>query len=184
MQDFEEIYREYNGHILKVARKYSENIYDAEDIAQETFIALYDDMQKRRSEASEDYDNIKSWLSVVAKNKALNLLRGKDRVILQEELTDSVNSQQVAADSAEDVYVRREGSEEKKEFCRNILKAIRDDSDLQYKAIFDSCYSGLTSAKIAERTGTNSACIDSRIYRARQKLKKRYLEDYNKLRYV
>lgn len=184
MQDFEEIYREYNGHVLRVARRYSGNINDAEDIAQETFIALYDDMQKRQSEASGDYVNIKSWLSVVARNKALNLLRGKDRAVLQEELTDLGNSQQVTVDSAEDVYMRRESSAEKRAFCRNILKAIRDDSVLQYKAIFYSCYSGLTSAEIAERSDTNSACIDSRIYRARQKLKKRYLDDYNKLRYV
>lgn len=89
IQDFEGIYREYRGYVLEVARKYSRNVHDAEDIMQETFIAFYKDMQKKELKG-EGYRNIKTWLSVTAKNKALNLLRKRDKIVLLEDLSDLV----------------------------------------------------------------------------------------------
>lgn len=184
MQNFEEIYHSYNRLVLKTAGRYCINIYDAEDIAQETFLALYEDMQKKRPEAREDYSNIKSWLSIVAKNKALNALRKDCKLILQEDMPELVGDGCLAADSAEEDYIRKEGDGKKQGFCRDIVNALKNESILQYKALFDSCYFGLTSKEISKRNHTNSACIDSRIYRARKKLRERYINDYNELKHA
>lgn len=183
IHEFEGIYREYRGYVLEVARKYSRNIHDAEDIMQETFIAFYKDMQKKELKG-EGYRNIKTWLSVATKNKALNLLRKRGKIVLLEDLSDLVGVQCVAIDSAEEDYIKKEGDAERKEFCRNILKALKADNFVQYEAVVGSCYLKLTSAEIAERNGANKACIDTKIYRARQKIRKRYIDAYNKLKYA
>lgn len=184
MKDFEEIYRKYYGHVLSIAQKYSTNIQDAEDILQETFISLYGDMQKRQKGDKEGYFNIRSWLSVVARNKALNQKRKVARIVLQEDIGLLMDCMEEMTDSAEDDYIKKMTGDQKKELCRYIMNEIKKRSTAQYKAVLDSWFLNMTSKEIAERNNVNTACIDARIYRARTITRRKFGAEYQKSKYA
>lgn len=181
MRNFEEIYRIYHRYVWAIARKYSINHSDAEDIMQDVFLSLYEGM-RQENDLKED-TNIKAWLAMVARNKALNLRRREGREEILGEVCDKAD-QAGKVCSAEEEYIKGLGSKERKEFCMCVLQAIREGSEEQYKAVMDSCCLNLTSKEIAEKNHTNCDCIDARIYRARKKAKKRFLCDYNRIRYA
>ena len=72
---FNEIYEKYKNLVLKVAYRYSEDFDAAEDIMQETFLALYKDMDDK------EYSNIQSWLYTTAKHSALNYKKKSEREV-------------------------------------------------------------------------------------------------------
>lgn len=64
---FEEIYNKYKGLVFYVVSKYINVKDDILDIVQDVFISFFNNADKINS-------NIKSYLTVVAKNKALNFI--------------------------------------------------------------------------------------------------------------
>lgn len=181
MQNFEEIYKRYYGLVFETAKKYTVNTYDAEDILQETFTALYCDMQKR---GQEGYRNIKYWLSTVAKNKALNKRRKEERTILQEDISLLMDCEGEIVDSSEDDYIKKMTGEERRKLCKHILNEVKKVSKAQHEAVIDSCYYNMASKEIARKNNTSTACIDAKIYRARKAVRERFSDAYSKLKYA
>lgn len=72
MTFFESLYRDYFSRTLYFARQYLPDIEEAEEIAQETFITLWE----KRDEIRPDL-NIQAFILTIAKNKCLNVLRKK-----------------------------------------------------------------------------------------------------------
>lgn len=181
MQNFEEIYKKYYGHVFETAKKYTVNTYDAEDILQETFMALYCDMQKR---GPEGYRNIKCWLSTVAKNKALNKQRKEGRTILQEDISLLMDCKGEIVDNSEDDYIKKMTGEERGKLCKHILNEVKKVSKAQYETVIDSCYYNMASKEIARKNNTSTACIDAKIYRTRKAVRERFSDAYSKLKYA
>ena len=71
---FNELVRRYQERVYWIARRLVGDHADADDVAQEVFIKVYDSLQGFRSEAS-----FFTWLYRVTVNAALNLLR-KNRI--------------------------------------------------------------------------------------------------------
>lgn len=67
---FQRIYNLIKNDILRLTYVYTKNISDAEDVTQEVFIKLYENMNKFVKETDE---NIKKWCVKVAVNKCKNL---------------------------------------------------------------------------------------------------------------
>lgn len=65
---FNEIYSNYKNLVLKAAHIYVDDLDTAEDIMQDTFLALYRDMTEKEFESEKEYSNIKSWLYTTAKH--------------------------------------------------------------------------------------------------------------------
>ena len=63
--EFNEIYEKYKNLVLKVAYQVSGDLQAAEDIMQDIFLTLY-------KEQGTEYRNIKAWLCLKAKHRALN----------------------------------------------------------------------------------------------------------------
>lgn len=68
--DFETIYNQYFGPICHFLVRKLRNPHDAEDIAQETFIAFY-----KQYSHKEEFDNLEGLLFQIASNKANTFLR-------------------------------------------------------------------------------------------------------------
>lgn len=181
MQNFDEIYKKYYRHVFKTAKKYTVNTYDAEDILQETFIALYNDMQKRHDEG---YRDIKHWLYTVAKNKALNWKRKEGRFIPQDDMSLLMDYTGETVDGAEDDCMKKIAGEQQGQLCKHILNEIKKGSEAQYEAVMDSCYHNMGSKEIALKNNASTASIDAKIYRARKVAKQRFSETYSKLKYA
>ena len=81
-QSFNEIYEKYKNLVLKTAYTYSGDYSLAADIMQETFLALYKDMQKKDYQYAEDYSSVGTWLITTARNKTLNHLKSMPGEVL------------------------------------------------------------------------------------------------------
>lgn len=69
---FESLYRDYFSRTLFFAHQYLPDIEEAQEIAQETFITLWE----KRGDLRPDL-NIQAFILTIAKNKCLNVLRKK-----------------------------------------------------------------------------------------------------------
>ena len=72
--EFQRIYNLIKNDIIRLAYAYTKNISDSEDITQEVFIKLYENMNKFINETDE---NVKKWCIKVTVNKCKNLFISK-----------------------------------------------------------------------------------------------------------
>jgi len=70
LMNFEEIFNKYFELICRFLARKLRNAHDAEDVAQETFIAFHEQYRHKK-----DFDNLKGLLLQIASNKAIDLLR-------------------------------------------------------------------------------------------------------------
>lgn len=78
-QIFEEIYNTYGKLVYFTIMKYVKNSMDVEDLTQDVFISFYNNISKN------DIKNIKYYLVVSAKNKALNFLKQQQKNLILDE---------------------------------------------------------------------------------------------------
>ena len=71
---FEEIIELYNNMVFNLALNYTQNIEDAEEIAQDVFISVYQKISSYRADAE-----IKTWIYRIAVNKSLDFLKHRQR---------------------------------------------------------------------------------------------------------
>lgn len=76
---FEEIYETYSKLVYFKVIQYIDNRQDANDLTQDVFLSFYENIFK------SDINNIKYYLMVTAKNKALNYLKSQKNIITLEE---------------------------------------------------------------------------------------------------
>ena len=67
---FEFVIREYGGYLLNVARRYIQDVDDAQDVVQESYLQLFKNVSTFRGESS-----LKSWLHRITVNNALMKIR-------------------------------------------------------------------------------------------------------------
>lgn len=77
-QIFEEIYNEYNKLVYFVIMRYVNNVEDIKDLVQDTFISFYNNLD-------HDIQNIKYYLTVSAKNKAINFVNKQNKIVFDED---------------------------------------------------------------------------------------------------
>src|ERR1700684_2596429 len=82
---FDQLVRKYRPRVVKLALRYTHNVSDAEDAAQETFLKAYKGLPSFRRECA-----FYTWLHRIAINPAKNLLiaRGRDPVYDAVDLPD------------------------------------------------------------------------------------------------
>lgn len=97
--EFQRIYNLIKNDIIRLAYAYTKNISDSEDITQEVFIKLYENMNKFINETDE---NVKKWCIKVTVNKCKNLFISswKKKVRLLFEFNDNKlsNNRQINED--------------------------------------------------------------------------------------
>ncbi len=159
-QYYEYLIDTYQNLIYSICYKIVRDYFDAEDLAQETFLSAY----KHLSTFDRQYE--KAWLCRIATNKCLDFIKRADRQSIPTEdeyfITQS-NKELSPEDNVLELEVRRQLSER----C-NSLKS-------PYKEIaLDYFYRELSAAEIAENTGKNLKTVQTQIYRARALLQKNY----------
>ena len=81
---FEKTYLEYKGLIFYISNNIIKNREDANDIVQDTFYSLYNELK------NNNIRNIKYFLVVSAKNKSINKLKENDKEIITSEFNDNL----------------------------------------------------------------------------------------------
>ena len=135
----------YSDTILRIAYQRSGSVFDAQDIAQEVFMSLMKKDLKKLSEAE-----LRAYVIRTAINKCNDLHRRKKRVEL------------ISIDDAPPLFTPEE---------QTALDAVRSLPEKYRDVIYLHYYEGYKIAEIADILGEKSSAVNSRLNRAREKLR-------------
>ncbi len=139
--------------VVRAAYAYVKNIQDAQDIAQDTFVAY-----AHSNKVFDSAEHVKAWLLRVCINKSKNLLKSswhKGRAPLPDNLA----------------VLPKEESE--------VLLAVLQLDEKYRMPIHLFYYEGYTIAQIAKALSLPSATVGTRLQRARQQLRQQLGGTYN-----
>jgi RNA polymerase sigma-70 factor (ECF subfamily) len=158
---FEALVRRYQGRIIGFVRGLTGNAADAEDLAQEVFVRIYRSLGKFRGEST-----FKTWLYTVAVNVARShhSRRTRQQPVWGDSGADETRpfDPPDASADVESTLVRREAIE----------RALGDLPEELREAVTLRDVHGLEYRDIAEATGAPMGTVESRIFRARQRLRR------------
>jgi RNA polymerase sigma-70 factor (ECF subfamily) len=157
---FEEILRSENRKIFNYLLKMLRNREDAEDTTQEVFLAFYRKME------TVDEKSYRSYLFKSAYNQALNKIRKNKSYNKVYNSTAAVeNYPDKQPDSNDNFH---------KELVSNAFRKLKPQEaqliEMQY-------YQKMSYQQIAEALGLSVSAVDSRLVRAKKKLKKFILQE-------
>lgn len=148
--------------------RYVNNVEDADDIAQEVFIQVYESMSHFREESQ-----ISTWVYRIAVNKSLDFLRSKKRKKRFGRLTSLFRSTE---EGEEIIDIPSYGTpeqeledEERKEILNWALKKLPDN---QKTAIILSKYEGFSNKEITEIMDMSLLAVEALMHRAKKNLQK------------
>lgn len=170
MRDFATYYMKYAGFVKRTAIAYLNDYYDAEDVSQDVFIKLYERLNSFEEEA-----DIKSWLRVVTKNRAIdvNRKRHKNKIFYVGDFTDIYELKDYK-ESMEDYLL-------KKELIAKIAISVdRMGEDLK-NALNTHCTMDVPQEKASKTLGIEVGTYRVRLFRARKCLKKQFQKELEEL---
>jgi RNA polymerase sigma-70 factor (ECF subfamily) len=169
---FEELVTRYEKRIYVLAMGLLRQHQDAENVVQETFLALLEHLQDFREEAS-----VSTWILRIATNQALKVLRkrrGLPTVPLEPERSGGESYAALPhpefiarwRENPEDLAVRAE--------VRRLLDGALAELDEKYRLVFLlRDVEGLSVRETAEALGLSEANVKVRLLRARLLLRER-----------
>ena len=160
---FEYLLNTYQKLVYAVCFRACGNPFDAEDLTQETYIAVY----KNLSTFDRSYE--KAWIMKIASNKCLDFLKSAKRRVqpTEEELFLQIED---THKTPEEEYLTRESREQVYAICQRLKEP--------YKTVAtEHFYREKSVTEIARETGKNGKTIQTQIYRAKAMLKKTMKEE-------
>lgn len=158
LSQFDQIVEKYQRDIINFHYRLVGNRFEAEDLAQETFIKAYKNFKRLK-----EPEKVKSWLFSIARNTTMDFFRknkNKDILMENEMLQNLGKEPSVGYDTH---LINSEISREL-EKCINMLVA-------QDKAIIKLLYyDGFSYKEICEFLKINENTLKSRLHRARKVL--------------
>jgi RNA polymerase sigma-70 factor (ECF subfamily) len=170
---FEDIVARYQKLIIGFHYNFLKNRQDAEDLAQDTFLKIYLNLNRFNSKKGK----FKDWVFKIAKNIFIDFLRKNSkkygRVIAFSRLTDAEKyfSKSALDDNFENgrnIADFAEGEEMKKEFAVYFDKLEPDEKNLLKKLYFD----GFSYKELGKNYMCGVNTIKSRLRRARLSLRR------------
>lgn len=161
---FTELMNLYYNSLFSLAHRMLKNRQECEDVIQETFIRVL--MHIDKYDASKKFT---TWIHQITKNLCLDLIRRK-KARPQQLLADdqAFNNPQSARRSPEEECLEREQAEE----FRRLLAGLRvKDREILYNRYMND----LSLTEISQLTKLPEGTIKSRLSRARQQLKKKWV---------
>ncbi len=154
-QAMTELFDQYSGMVYSVALRVLKDPGQAEDVMQEIFFQVW-----RNPDAFvSGRGSLGAWLAVMARNRAIDLLRRRRP-------TDSVDDVVLASNSDLGSEVERNRMMEK---VRGVLKDLPME---QQKSVEMAFFEGLTHSEIAAKTGDPLGTVKTRIRSALITLRK------------
>lgn len=178
---FNEIYSNYKNLVLKAAHIYVDDLDTAEDIMQDTFLALYRDMTEKDYKSEKEYSNIKSWLYTTAKHLALNYGKKAERTVSADALEGSDAIEEPFTESLESEYLGRIAEEQRADLHERIFIALMKKNPRWHEAIMMVGYLEIPRAEAARRLGMSENAFYAMMHRARKWIYKKFGVEYEEL---
>lgn len=171
--DFDNLVITLQEKVRNTCFRYVHNVDDADDIAQEVFIQVYESMTHFREEAQ-----LSTWVYRIAVNKSLDFLRSKNRKKRFSQLTSLFTSNGADEEILEiPSYGTPQQELEDKERKEILDWAISKLPDNQKTAIILSKYQGFSNKEITQIMDLSLSAVEALMHRAKKNLKKK-LQDY------
>mgnify|MGYP000095741383 CR=1 FL=1 len=165
VEAFNQLVRLYEGRVYNLCYRMLGDSDAAADVAQETFISVYRNLNKFRGGV------FRSWLLRIATNACYDALRARKRrpaisLDAAQESEDDGPGFEIAdtGESPDEVALRRE-------LAAAIQRGIAQLPEDQRVVVILSDVQGLAYEEIAEVTNTNLGTVKSRLSRARARLR-------------
>ena len=172
---FKDIVIHNQSRVLNTCFRFVNNKEDAEDIAQEVFVEVYNSIVSFRGDSK-----LATWIYRIAVTKSLDFVRKKKR----KKRFGQIKQIFGAKDEAENLVVNGNSDPQQKmesEERANVLKKTIDTlAENQQVAITLSKYEGLSYKEISEVMGTTVSAVESLIHRGMKNLKKKLTIYYEK----
>ena len=173
---FYSIYEANVEAVYLTAKKYVKNHYAAEEITQDTFLKLFQNMEHTNTEAA------KPWLILTAKYAAMNWKRDAQWEYSVAEFTE--DEELMISDSdenPEEILIRKLRESEYIELTGDIFAALYRKNVRWYDAITISYVLEKPQTEVAEMMGMEIESFYSMLYRARKWIKENYEKRYEKI---
>lgn len=143
----------YKKKVASLCFSYTSDYYEAEDLSQEVFIALFNSIKNYRGECS-----LSTYLYKITISKCLDFKRKKS---IKNFLTGLIS---ISRDESEDQDL------DEKNFIRQCISSLPQDLKAPLVLYY---YIGLSQKEIGEILELSSRAVEGRIYRAKSKLKEK-----------
>lgn len=161
---FDEIYLEHQKMVYNLALQYVQNIEDAEEITQDVFVKLFDNLDSFKKQAS-----LKTFIYRISINQSLDFIKAKKshkKSFLSS--TFSLNDEKF---KFEPTNFNHPGTElEQQEVYQKLFKAINQLSDNQKTVIILLKIEDKSQAETAEIMNLNIKALESLFQRAKKNL--------------
>lgn len=162
---FNELVRRHQQTVYGVCRRFLGNDHDADDAAQEVFVKAFNTLHRFTAKA-----RVSTWLYRIAVNHSLNVLRSRRRNNRLQFFSQlSSDDLHLVHHLTDDEPNRRLEQDERTERVQRALAQLNDD--LRSVVILHR-YEELSYQEIAEVLGVSVRAVESRLFRAKQKLAK------------
>lgn len=156
----EALYKEYYKDVLYVCSRYNMNPQDAEDITQDSFVTAFSSLS-----SLEDEEKFGSWISRIASNKCLNLLK-RNNVFTMESIDDDENVIELPSKdkNTEDVVIDRE--------VQDIISNMIQELPIEQRVtLFMFYYQDMSIKEIANSFNCSENTVKSRLNYAKKHMR-------------
>ncbi|MBW6411613.1 RNA polymerase sigma factor [Clostridium weizhouense] len=163
-EDFTNCIKQYERLIITICLSFTKNYFDAEDLAQQTFLSAYQNYE------NFDGSNLKAWLTTIAANKCKDYIKSKARTTIslsEEEYEGLVDK----GDSPEETVVKKNTMERIQSVCNKLKEPYRT------VAISYFC-KDIKLSHLAKKTGKNIKTLETQLYRSKKLLKDLWKEEF------
>ncbi len=153
----ENLYHQYFNRTYRTAYLITGDHQMAEDATQEAFLKAFANLDTLR-----DLEKFGSWVSMIASNYAIDLLRKKKRMIFSDNISQHADGN--PGTSPQESWEKTESSQEVREALSLLEPEEREILVLKY-------FNELSIKEIAAITAIPAGTIKSRLFRARKKVR-------------
>lgn len=169
---FRHLVESYQSMVVNTAMGMLHNMADAEDVAQEVFIQVYNSIYDFRLESS-----LKTWIYRITITRSLNAIRSKGRKSFFTRLEDLFFTKREVG-IGESSLPNPQKRLEEMDHSEAIQSAMNTLPDNQKVAFTLSKYEDLSYKEIAEVMQVSKSSVESLLYRAKVNLQKKLLDYY------
>ena len=153
--EFEEVYKTFSPKVFRLCMGYVNDVDWAKDLVQETFIAVWKNLEKFRNESS-----VNTWVFRIATNNCLRSLQREKKIIKSElpaQLEDKIEYKQ----------------DDKIEFLYKCISELEETERIIISLVLEE----LPQAEIASVVGLSDANVRVKVHRIKEKLTAKFLKN-------